>query len=147
MVQTFIEEIGIPTVNQYLAAGHEFGWMFAQNQGYVIPSVQNLALIPQPAKTGSVHFVFHGHLYSSLPLLTSPPQQSNSIQHKPMPASPTPTTATLLSSQSTDQYFPDKLDPIEFAMINAVEKIADLELSLERAALTEVEYIKEITNL
>ena len=31
MVQTFIEEIGIPTVNRYIAAGHEFGWTFPQN--------------------------------------------------------------------------------------------------------------------
>ena len=62
-----------------------------------------------------------------------------------MLAGPTPTTAP--SSPSPDRYFSDEVDPIEFAMINATEKIVDLELSLERAALTEAEYVKEITNL
>lgn len=147
IVQTFIEEIGIPTVNWHIAAGHEFGWTFTQNQGYAIPSLQNLALVPPPAKSGSAHYIFCGRPYGSLPLLASPPQQSNSDQHQPMPAGPTPTTPTLPSSPSTDWYFSDKPDSIEFAMINAAEKIADLEPSLERAALMEAEYIKEITNL
>jgi len=145
IVLTFIEEIGVPTVNWYIAAGQEFGWTFTQNQGYTILFSQNLALIPPPAKTGSAHHIFHGCPYGSLPLLTSPPQQSNSDQHQPMSAGPTPTTAP--SSPSPDQYFSNEVDPIEFAMINAAEKIVDLESSLERAALTEAEYVKEITNL
>ena len=72
IVQTFIEEIGVPTVNRYIAAGQEFGWTFTQNQGYAIPSSQNLALILPPAKSGSAHYIFCGHPYGSLPLLTSP---------------------------------------------------------------------------
>lgn len=147
MVQTFIEEIGIPTVNRYIAAGHAFGWTFPQNQGHAMPSSQNLALIPPPAKIGSAHYIFRGRPYGSLSLLASPPQQSNSDQRQPMTASPTLTTATLPSSQPTDRYFPAEPDPIEFAMINAAEKIVDLESRLERAALTEAEYVQEITNL
>ena len=147
MVQTFIEEIGIPTVNRYIAAGRAFGWTFPQNQGHAVPSSQNLALIPPPAKTGSAHYIFRGRPYGSLSLLASPPQQSNSDQRQPMTASPTLTTATLPSSQPTDRYFPAEPDPIEIAMINAAEKIVDLESRLERAALTEAEYVQEITNL
>lgn len=72
MVQTFIEEIGVPTVNQYTAAGHDIGWTFTQNAGFIMPSIQNPVLIPPPVKTRSAHYVFCGHPYGSLSLLTSP---------------------------------------------------------------------------
>lgn len=139
IVQNFIEEIGVPTVNWYTAAGRKFGWAFTQNRGYAIPSSPNLPLIPPPAKPSSAHYVFRGRPYGSLPLLGLPLQHSNS-DSDPIPATPP-------SSESTDEYFPNELDSIEFAMINAAEKIADLESGLERAALREAEYIKEINNL
>jgi hypothetical protein len=147
MVQTFIEEIGIPTVNRFIEAGRKFGWTFSQKQStYAKPSSQNLALIPPPAKTGSAHYIFYGRPYGSLPLHSLPPQHSNSDQqHRPMPA-PTSTWPSS-PSESTDEYFFDEPDPIELALVNAAEKIADLESGLEKAALMEVDYIKEITNL
>ena len=147
MVQTFIEEIDIPTVNQYMAAGHKFGWTFTQSpSAHAIPSSQNLALIPPPANTGSAHYIFHGCPYSSIPLLSLPPGCSMSDQCLPMPAS---STSKLPSSQSesTHLYFPETPDPVELALINAAEKIADLESGLEMATLREVNYIKEISNL
>lgn len=59
IVQTYIEDIGIPTVNRYIAAGRNFGWTFTQNQStYTIPSSQNLPFIPPPAIPGSAHYVF-----------------------------------------------------------------------------------------
>jgi hypothetical protein len=151
MVQTFIEEIGIPTVNRYMAAGRKFGWTFTQSPSSpAIPSSQNLALIPSPAKTGSAHYIFRGRPYGSIPLLSLPPERSNSNQCQSMPASPTGTTLlTPLTSQSEsiDEYFPDEPDPVELAMINAAEKMADLESRLDMAALRETNYIKEISNL
>lgn len=147
MVQTFIEEIGIPTVNRYTAAGRKFGWTFTQNpSSHPIPSSQNLALIPPPAKTGSAHYVFRGRPYGSIPSLGLPPEHFNSDPCRPMPASPT-STPTSSQSESTDWYFPDEPDPVELALINAAEKLADLESGLEMAALREANYIKEISNL
>ena len=94
MVQTFIEEICVPTVNRYTAAGRDIGWTFTQNAGFVMPSVQNPVLIPPPVKTGSAHYVFRGCPYGSLSLLASP-QQSNSNEYDLMSAE---TSATLSSS-------------------------------------------------
>ena len=44
-------------------------------------------------------------------------------------------------------YFPEEPDPVELALVNAAEKIADLESCLEMAALREANCIKEISNL
>lgn len=133
IVQTYIEDIGIPTVNQYIEAGRKFGWTFTQNQSnYAIPSSQNFPLIPPPAKAGSAHYIFHGRPYGSLPL---PPQ--------PNPTASPPSSRP----ESTDGYFSDDLNPIELTLLKAAEKIADLESGLERAALAEANYVKEITNL
>ena len=141
IVQTFIEEIGIPTVNRYTAAAREFGWTFTQNPpGFVIPSVQNLALIPAPAKTGSAHYIFRGRPYGSLSLLASPQQPQQSQVNSDRSESP-------FSLSSSIQYFPDEQDSVDLAMINAAEKISDLESRLERATLMEQEYIDEIANL
>jgi hypothetical protein len=141
IVQTYIEDIGIPTVNRYIAAGRKFGWSFTQNRStYAIPSSQNLPLIPPPAKAGSAHYVFQGRPYGSLPL---PPQHSNSDQHRPMPTASSPSSR----SESTDGYFLDDPNTLELTLLNAAEKIADLESGLERAALAEANYVKEITNL
>jgi hypothetical protein len=49
--------------------------------------------------------------------------------------------------ESTDGYFSDDPNTIELTLLNAAEKIADLESGLERAALAEANYVKEITNL
>jgi hypothetical protein len=147
MVQTFIEEIGIPTVNRYMAAGRKFGWSFTQNPSlHAIPSSQNLALIPPPAKTGSAHYIFCGRPFGSIPLLGLPAEHSNSDRCRPMPASPTSTPPSS-QSESTDWFFPEEPDPVELALINAAEKITDLESGLEMAALREANYVKEISNL
>ena len=75
MVQTFIEEIGIPTVNRYMVAGHKFGWNFTQNMStHALPSSHNLPLIPPPEKPSSAHYVFRGRPYGSIPLLCLPPE-------------------------------------------------------------------------
>jgi hypothetical protein len=141
MVQTFIEEIGVRAVSRYLTAGRKFGWSFTQNKSsHAIPSSKDLSLIPSPVKSGSAHYIFHGRPRGSLPL---------SPQHQTMPAG-----STILSSpqsdslaSSSDEYFIDEPDAMDLALADAAEKIAYLELGLEKAALKEAEYIVEITNL
>ena len=130
-----------------MAAGCKFGWNFTQSlSAHAIPSSQNLAFIPPPENTGSAHYIFRGHPYGSIPLLSLPPGHSMCDQCHPMPVS---SASTLPSSQSesTHSYFPETPDPVELALINAAEKIANLESGLEMATLREVNYIKEISNL
>jgi hypothetical protein len=144
IVQTYIEDIGIPTVNRYIAAGRNFGWTFTQNQStYTIPSSQNLPFIPPPAIPGSAHYVFRGRPYGSLPLQF---QHSNSASDQQRHAGRTTSPPSSLS-ESTDGYVSDDPDPVELALLNAAEKMVDLESGLERAALAEANYVKEITNL
>jgi hypothetical protein len=149
IVQAVIEIIGIPTIKRWRQAAHAFGWSLSQKGHIITPSDHFPDFIPPPVRPGSASYIFRGRRYGSLPLLTdipTPDDRSTTSFHNSSTRSSTVFT-TLTSSPSSDIYFPDELDPIELALVDATEKNAYLKESLEEAIRKEEKYLTEITDL
>lgn len=146
IVQAYIEAIGVHTVEQYAAAAKELEWSFPAGGPVISPNSSSLPSFLAPTKQGSAHYIFHGHPYSHLALLTSPSDKSTSIPHHLVSTS---TPATLPSSQSSDCYFSEGTDhdAVNLEMMDAAEKIKNLLSQLELAALNKTMYLGEITGL
>jgi len=121
LVLTFMRN-WVPTVKWYISRWAGIGGTFTQNQGYTIMFSQNLASHSTTCKTGSATPLFMASY--GPPLLTHLPSNLNSDQHQPMSAGPTPPLPHL--HHLLISIFLMKWTPIEFAMINAAEKIVDL---------------------
>jgi hypothetical protein len=148
IVQTFIEEVGVPTVKRWVEAAHGIGWSLNQKAPITLASSFYPHLIPPATKPGSARYIFYGRPYGSLPELTSEPHHHAPCQHHlpsgtaDMSSSSTPTRAA--SPSSSERYFSEKLDSIQSALIQAAEKIAYLE---EQLAQKEEAYELEIIAL
>jgi hypothetical protein len=135
IVQTFLEDIGVPTVEQWAASAHAKGWSLSSSGAVVTPSTTYPYLIPPPTAPASAHYVFRGRPYGSLAAVV--PGSSESATARTMLPLP----------QSSDEDFPEQPDPFQLALINATEKIAYLDEQLALAAQKEEEYLAEITGL
>jgi hypothetical protein len=120
MAQTFIEEIGVPTVKQWVAAAHKLEWSLTQKGAITTPSNYFPHFVLPPATPGSAHYIFHGHPYGSLSMLTPPSNASSA-------SSSTNTQAVMLpSSQASGEYFSEEPDSTTLALMDATEELADL---------------------
>jgi hypothetical protein len=124
IVQIFIENVGIPTVSRWAAAARNLGWSLTQTGRVPIPAQHHPHTIPQPAITGSAHYIFHGRPY-------------NSFQ---VPVSVSAAAITLPSSHYSDE-------PDSEMMLIATEKISELEAQLEQSSQMEQELKLQIVNL
>ncbi|KAJ6459686.1 hypothetical protein C8R45DRAFT_942232 [Mycena sanguinolenta] len=75
LVQTVIEKISIPTVNDWRSKAERL-WSLTQT-GHLPPVVPPAVLIPQPINNRSAHYVFPGRPWNqlTLPTPTAPPTQ------------------------------------------------------------------------
>ncbi|KAJ6550350.1 hypothetical protein B0H10DRAFT_2242738 [Mycena sp. CBHHK59/15] len=60
IVQTFIEAVGVPTVNKWRSNGNRRGWPLNQPGPGAHPNPASTTLIPQPSSPASAHYKFHG---------------------------------------------------------------------------------------
>jgi hypothetical protein len=134
-VQTFLEDIGVPTVERWAASARAKGWSLSLSGAVVTPSMTYPYLIPPPTAPASAHYVFRGRPYGSLAAVV--PGSSESATACTMPP----------LSQSSDEDFPEQPDTFQLALINATKKIAYLDEQLALAAQKEEEYLAEITGL
>ena len=149
IVQTFIEEIGVPTVNRWSRAAHNLGWSLNQKGPVSTPSNHYPHLIPPPVSSGSAHYNFRGHPYGSLSMPTMPSQPSVSILHPSASSSATapPVALPLSQASSSDIYFAEEPDSGTLALMDATEQLAFLKAQLERADQKEEEYQIKIADL
>jgi hypothetical protein len=157
IVQTFIESVGIPTVNRWATAARNLGWSLTQRGPVITPSTYYPQLVPSPVSPTSAHYIFRGRPYGSLPMValecltvapeclttgshvttSSVPEHSNHSRHVVTPS----------SSQSSDIYFPDDPGHMDLATTDAIDKAAALEAELHVAAAREQDHLSQISHL
>ncbi|KAJ7697392.1 hypothetical protein B0H17DRAFT_1197452 [Mycena rosella] len=66
IVQTFIESVGIPTVQQWRNNANHRGWSLTQSGPGVHPNAASSVLIPAPSPPDSAHYKFNGRPFGVL---------------------------------------------------------------------------------
>jgi hypothetical protein len=69
IVQSFIENVGVPTVIRWRHAVTALGWKL-KNQSKTTPTPSQLPLIPDPTLPTSAHYIFPGRPYGSFPTVS-----------------------------------------------------------------------------
>jgi hypothetical protein len=125
IVQTFIEEIGVPTVNQWSRAAHNLGWSLNQKGPITTPSNHFPHLIPPPVSSGSAHYNFRGCPYGLLSTPTSAP-----ILHPSASSSATapPVALPLSQASSSDSYFAEEPASATLALMDTMDQLAFLKV-------------------
>jgi hypothetical protein len=97
IVQSFIENIGVPTVKRWRRAVTALGWKLKdQCKSTCTRTPLHLPLIPDSTSPGSAHYVFSGRPYGSFEIATSNPSR--------------------LFSSSSEQVEPSLLDHVAWAV-------------------------------
>jgi hypothetical protein len=133
IVQSFIENLGVPTVMRWKRAGLKRGWNLGTSaQPYNPPQITPLG-IPSPTTPLSAHYVFHGRPYG---LTASHDHPSTSSNH--------------LSNVSGNGIAPDadqdmfgELDASACQLLDATEKIDRLESELGEMVEREARMVAE----
>jgi hypothetical protein len=138
IVQTFIETIGIPTIQHWTRAGKKHGWSLSQsghrNQGFT-----TCPLIPTPV-SGTLHYQFYGCPYGSL---TKSISSDHSLTRGDLVSHTEPT-----GSQESDNMY--DLEPISQTTLNladSLKEISKLKAELEGAGYREDSLIAQIHTL
>ncbi|KAJ7291870.1 hypothetical protein C8J57DRAFT_1212290 [Mycena rebaudengoi] len=77
IVQTFIEHVGLPTVNRWTRGARALNWSLTQSGVAATPHQPSARLVPAP-RAGTSHYIFHGRPWQNLdPLPTSRPATSS----------------------------------------------------------------------
>ncbi|KAJ7088985.1 hypothetical protein C8R44DRAFT_892605 [Mycena epipterygia] len=66
IVQTFIESVGIPTVQQWRDKANRRGWSLTQSGPGAHPNAASSVLIPAPSPPNSAHYKFNGRPFGIL---------------------------------------------------------------------------------
>jgi hypothetical protein len=121
LVQTFIEEVGVPTIARWKRAATALGWKLLQPGRPTAPNSSSLPLIPSSA---SSHYVFPGRPYGSLN--NSATSFNNASSY---PSSPTDDSSSTHSFGSNDftRRGPDD------SVLALMERYAELEVDLQQA--------------
>jgi hypothetical protein len=127
IVQSFIENLGIPTIKRWKRAGRNRGWPLDQAGHAYGPGLVTHALIPPPTSPSSSHYVFHGRPFD---LHTS----GNDLHASTVPEEVAAPRATPNSEQGDFE----ELDPSTLRLIDALEEIAGLRMKIDTMAEGEV---------
>ena len=151
MVQSFIEQIGVPTIQRWTRAGKKCGWSLAQSgHAYTHSSIPH-DLVPTPF-SGTSHYQFFGRPYGSFSMpavlsKTNPVPCVLPIDH-PMPQStPIPLIQQPASAQSECFLSEEPLSSSTIGLLNALEEIEALKSQLESAKHRELGLVENIQAL
>jgi hypothetical protein len=143
IVQTFIEAVGVPTIQRWTCAGKKRGWPLSQSghiYKYLGSSTRPLVPSPNP---GTSHYQFHGRPYGSLPV--SQAVQASDHSHTndyPVDSHAQPTTP-----QESERCSSEPLSPTTLSFLESIEKIAMLKAQVEAAELREDSLLQQIHTL
>jgi hypothetical protein len=130
MVQTFIEEVGIPTVNRWARAAHNLGWNLSQKGPISNPPSSYPNSVPSSVGPGSAHYIFCGWPHGALAMLASPSDSSG-------------ISGELPASQGSDNYFStDKSDAVVLALMDTTTEIMNLKEHLQLMSVSKISRFK-----
>ena len=128
IVQTFIEAVGVPTVQCWTRAGKKRGWSLSQ-PGHVYRTPESIphALVPSPLP-GTSHYQFTGRPYGTFPI----PSRVSSNAPVTDPVNPPQPASPVKSERSASE------EPMSTSMLNlldTMEEISTLKTKLAGAEL------------
>jgi hypothetical protein len=141
IVQIFIEEVGIPTIQRWTHAGKKCGWSLSQS-GHVYRNQGSTTrpLVPSPV-SGTSRYQFHGRPYGNL-------TQSVSSDHSHNNNFPVSPHAEPAMSQDSDIICDlESLSQTALDFANSIEEITKLKGELEGAEHREDNLIQQIHTL
>jgi hypothetical protein len=140
IIQTFIEQLGIPTVMWWTQAAKNFSWSLSQT-GHVNKPLTPTELVPPPMSPSSSHYVFTSCSYGSLPSLTLATLRASSNDDD-MPMHSQPRIAHVVPDNSNSF-----LSNTAAGLVELYEQLANLQHKLTAGAEHEGQYEEQIVSL
>jgi hypothetical protein len=141
IVQSFIEAVGIPTIQCWTHTGKKLGWLLSDHGQVFTPAEVPHTLVPLPC-AGSSHYQFFGRPYSSIS--PSPHSSSSSDDSSNLDDPVSSHTQPVTAARSERFGSEEPMSPTILSLLDALERIETLRTNLTAADLREQSFIMHV---